>query len=95
MDMLDLTRDLGGPSSKQSVYRSCRARTLIDAAGLAPDVREGVWAYIDTILGDPDALAAPALSKYLVGQGIPLSADAIRRHRRRECACPDRKDTDD
>lgn len=91
MDMPKITTGATG----SAVYRTCRARVLIDASPFDADTREGIWRYIDVDTNAPGVAAAPALSKYLVSQGIPLSTDAIRRHRRRECACANRKDTDD
>jgi hypothetical protein len=90
MDISDL---LAG-REHASVYRSCRAQDLLRKAALPDDVEREIWAYVDDAPGLP-RLTAPALSKYLVSNGIPVSVDAIRRHRRRECACPDRKDTDE
>lgn len=87
---MDALNFLDDSAHSPQVHRTCRAKRLIEESSLSPEERAQAWFFVN----DPEQRAASnRLSKYLIDHGVPVSIDAIRRHRRRECACPTDKDS--
>ncbi len=70
-------------TTRATTHRTCRARKVLDDALPEGAAREKVWASIDG-----DSVPGLALARYLQDRGIPVSADAVRRHRKGDCSCP-------